>query len=237
MLCALQDGTLMGAVKFNSILPWELDGDLTLHKHNFSAFPVEFGPLARKHNYKVVCISQHGCLSAVSEWSVWLILAVWLSVPIGQGGRLAIQGACSGQIQLVCRSLWRWWYGHSETVKQRYIWHQDIVWRPASEHTHQPWPLRQKQVPAINSYRQSSSPTCLSGFLISPAHTCNRYGKECYRHVQHWLDTHRGEWSFYDPKDFKKCSRHDHHACLDQFYTDGSLQFLWWVWCCDTNAR
>ena len=33
----MQEGTLLGAVKFNGILPWERDGDVTFHTNNFTA--------------------------------------------------------------------------------------------------------------------------------------------------------------------------------------------------------
>ncbi|XP_067947171.1 uncharacterized protein [Watersipora subatra] len=36
-LCELQEGTLLGAVKFNGILPWERDADVTFHSSNFTA--------------------------------------------------------------------------------------------------------------------------------------------------------------------------------------------------------
>lgn len=33
----MQEGTLLGAVKFNGLLPWERDADVTFHSSNFSA--------------------------------------------------------------------------------------------------------------------------------------------------------------------------------------------------------
>ncbi|KAL3879790.1 hypothetical protein ACJMK2_032073 [Sinanodonta woodiana] len=38
MICELQEGTALGAVKFNKILPWERDGDLTFLTSNYSTF-------------------------------------------------------------------------------------------------------------------------------------------------------------------------------------------------------
>ncbi|CAH1776798.1 unnamed protein product [Owenia fusiformis] len=38
ILCELQEGTALGAVKFNKVLPWELDADVTFHSSNFSKF-------------------------------------------------------------------------------------------------------------------------------------------------------------------------------------------------------
>ena len=37
IICELQEGTLLGAVKFGKILPWERDGDLTFLTANFTA--------------------------------------------------------------------------------------------------------------------------------------------------------------------------------------------------------
>ena len=36
-MCEMQEGTLLGAVKFNGVLPWERDADVTFHTSNFTA--------------------------------------------------------------------------------------------------------------------------------------------------------------------------------------------------------
>lgn len=38
LFCELQEGTLLGAVKFNKVLPWERDADITFLTGNYSAF-------------------------------------------------------------------------------------------------------------------------------------------------------------------------------------------------------
>lgn len=38
IICELQEGTLLGAVKFHTVLPWERDADLTFLTSNFTAF-------------------------------------------------------------------------------------------------------------------------------------------------------------------------------------------------------
>ena len=53
----------------------------------------------------------------------------------------------------------------------------------------------------------------------------NRYGPNIYRHAQHWLDLRRGPWGRYNSGSFTKCPLPGHTACLDQFPTDGNLQF------------
>ncbi|XP_066955568.1 LOW QUALITY PROTEIN: uncharacterized protein [Macrobrachium rosenbergii] len=37
LLCELQEGTLMGAVKTGGVMPWEKDADITFHTNNFTA--------------------------------------------------------------------------------------------------------------------------------------------------------------------------------------------------------
>lgn len=38
MMCELNDGTLLGALKFNGILPWEIDADISVEGDNFTKF-------------------------------------------------------------------------------------------------------------------------------------------------------------------------------------------------------
>ena len=53
-----------------------------------------------------------------------------------------------------------------------------------------------------------------------------RYGYEIYKHVNHWYSLgHKLAEDFYYPGQFIKCTKQGHHACLDQFSADGSLQF------------
>lgn len=37
LLCELQEGTLLGAVKLNGVMPWERDADVTFHTKNYTA--------------------------------------------------------------------------------------------------------------------------------------------------------------------------------------------------------
>ena len=54
----------------------------------------------------------------------------------------------------------------------------------------------------------------------------NRYGKEIYQHAEHWMILkHNSSWESYLIKNFSKCSIPNHHACLDQFPSDGDLIF------------
>lgn len=52
LFCELQEGTLLGAVKFNKVLPWERDADLTFLTANYTAFK-ELGPKFRAAGYSL----------------------------------------------------------------------------------------------------------------------------------------------------------------------------------------
>ncbi len=54
----------------------------------------------------------------------------------------------------------------------------------------------------------------------------NRYGREVYKHAQHWmaLGLH-SSWAQYQPGYFTRCPQPGHHDCLDLHPADGNLQF------------
>ncbi len=57
-------------------------------------------------------------------------------------------------------------------------------------------------------------------------HVRNRYGREVYRHAQHWMDLGlRDSWARYRSGWFTRCNQPGHHDCLDQYSADGNLQF------------
>ncbi|CAH1776799.1 unnamed protein product [Owenia fusiformis] len=60
ILCELQEGTALGAVKFNKVLPWELDADITFHSSNFSKFE-SLASSFRQLGYKLVVKSRPWC--------------------------------------------------------------------------------------------------------------------------------------------------------------------------------
>jgi len=57
MLCEIQEGTLIGTLKFNGVLPWELDADLALHQNNYTAFAEKLKPYFTGMGYKWVSIT------------------------------------------------------------------------------------------------------------------------------------------------------------------------------------
>lgn len=57
-------------------------------------------------------------------------------------------------------------------------------------------------------------------------HVRNRYGKELYRHAEHWTSTGaESSWEAYDTSGFVSCPAKGFHSCLDQYLPDGSIQF------------
>lgn len=54
----------------------------------------------------------------------------------------------------------------------------------------------------------------------------NRYGKEVYKHAEHWLSTGKQSgWDAYETGVFSSCPVKGFHGCLDQYQPDGSIQF------------
>ena len=60
IICELQEGTLMGAVKFGKVLSWERDADITVLSSNFSAF-VNLSPVFASAGYFMRITGQTKC--------------------------------------------------------------------------------------------------------------------------------------------------------------------------------
>ena len=52
ILCELQEGTLLGAVKLGKVLPWERDADITFLSANFTAI-LQLKAYLQKHGYSI----------------------------------------------------------------------------------------------------------------------------------------------------------------------------------------
>ncbi|XP_032226808.2 uncharacterized protein LOC5502641 [Nematostella vectensis] len=52
LFCELQEGTLLGAVKLNKVLPWERDADITFLTANYTAFK-KLGPKFKEQGYSI----------------------------------------------------------------------------------------------------------------------------------------------------------------------------------------
>lgn len=58
MICTLWNGTLLGALKFGTELPWEVGGSVIVHSHNFSNFGSMMRPYVKsylEHELNLVC--------------------------------------------------------------------------------------------------------------------------------------------------------------------------------------
>ena len=55
----------------------------------------------------------------------------------------------------------------------------------------------------------------------------NAYGDDAFEHVEHWMTLGlQTGWEQYETGSFSSCSVPGHHACLDQYFPAGNLQFL-----------
>ena len=60
IICELEEGTALGAVKFNKILPWERDADITFLTANYSAFQ-KLAATFSKVNYRLANVKEPRC--------------------------------------------------------------------------------------------------------------------------------------------------------------------------------
>ncbi|XP_064109369.1 uncharacterized protein LOC135217433 [Macrobrachium nipponense] len=60
LLCELQEGTLMGAVKTGGVMPWEKDADITFHTNNFTAL-AELKDVFERAGYSLHLVDNRWC--------------------------------------------------------------------------------------------------------------------------------------------------------------------------------
>ncbi|XP_077984355.1 uncharacterized protein LOC144438993 [Glandiceps talaboti] len=176
-LCELQEGTLLGALKFNKVLPWERDADLAFHTANYTAL----GKLKDKFVKRGYSFDFQG------DSTVWCCV----------DGRKA-----GGKIHIMGKS-WS-----VETAGSHMMDSELLI-------------------------QEGMSPTKVFhvgqwvGVPRNPGlHARNRYGKEIYRHAQHWMSMKKTDgYTDYQTTGFTPCTSPGHHACLDQYLPDGNIQF------------
>lgn len=176
LFCELQEGTLLGAVKFNKVLPWERDADLTFLTANYTAFKnlgqrfTAAGFTFRPNDNSVWCCAdgrQAGGKFAMSidGWSIELY-----GQHLMESEMLVARGEAPTKVDFA---------GQMVTVMRN------------------------------------------PGLFAR-----NRYGKNIYRHQEHWLDRGKSSgWHFYNPGKFEKCPDEGHSGCLSQYSIDGNMQF------------
>ena len=175
VICELQEGTALGAMKFNKILPWERDADVTFLSGNYSAFQ------ALKDKFEK------------SEYRFTDLESLWCCADNRTAGGKFQIGTTGWNIEM---------YGQHRMDSELLI---TAEMKPTKVLLDGKW---------VNAPRNP-------GLFVR-----NRYGHEVYRHALHWLTMGlKSGWINYKTEHFLKCEEPGHHACLDQYNTDGNLQF------------
>ncbi|XP_070554223.1 uncharacterized protein [Ptychodera flava] len=178
LLCELTEGTLLGAVKLNKVLPWERDADLLFHTANYSALAA-LRSMFRERRYD---------FNDKGNSSVWCCV----------DGRKA-----GGKIQISTKDGWS-----IETAGQHMMESELLI--------------QQGLAPTRVFYDGQWVTVTRNPGLAAR----NRYGREIYRHAQHWMTMgKRGGYEDYSTSGFSPCNSPDHHACLDRYSVDGNIQF------------
>ncbi|KAL9979499.1 hypothetical protein ACROYT_G017173 [Oculina patagonica] len=173
--CELQEGTLLGAVKLNKVLPWERDADITFLTADFPKL-VKIKDVFNRQGYVVHDIQQPWC---------------------------CVEGhKAGGKIELLANGWSIQMYGQHRMSSRRTL---------TNEH------------PPTKVFFSGS---WLNVPFNPGLYVRNRYGKEVYKHAEHWLSTGKQSgWDPYETGVFSSCPVKGFHGCLDQYQPDGSLQF------------
>ncbi|CAH1778045.1 unnamed protein product [Owenia fusiformis] len=164
-------GTLLGAVKFNKILPWELDADMIFLTNQIEAF------------------------SQLSE-----------------------EFENAGYIFDIRQNTSNIWDSYIIDI-YTYFWHIEIFGHPRMQSDEM---LQKRQIPTkvLLDGQWVNAPT-------NPGANVRNYAwPEIYRHAQHLFDVGAmSQFELYDTSKFTPCPKPGNMNCLDQYNTDGSLQF------------
>ena len=172
--CELQEGTLLGAVKFNNVLPWERDADITVLSAHFNKLS-NLDNLFKEKGYTMRIVSEPTCcFEGVITGGILKIHAYGWTIEVY--GQHKLTSADNSRTKVLMGNQW--------------------VYTPENP-----------------------------GLYVR-----NRYGKEIYKHAEHWLVSGKDTgWSIYNSGYFQKCEKEGHHGCLDQYKADGDLQFRSWL--------
>ena len=180
LFCHLDGGTTVGAIKFNGILPWERDADISYvtsttitfwdHRDEFIALGYQLS-LKNPEECPKFDTGNGQCLHFNLNVPHWRI-ELWGATPQLMTDFLRENGVESTKLFIGDR------------------------WMNAPTN------------PALNSR--------------------NRYGYELLKHAEHWLDTgFSTSWVPYNPGTYIKCPKPGSQMCLDQYRTDGNMDFLY----------
>ena len=180
LFCHLDGGTTVGAIKFNGILPWERDADISYvasstinfwdHRDEFLALGYE---LSLKYPEKCPKFDagNERCLHFNLNVPHWRI-ELWGATPRLMTDFLRENRIESTKLLIGCR-----------------------------------W-MNSPTNPALNSH--------------------NRYGYELLKHAEHWGELgYSTSWVPYNPGTYIKCPTPGSQMCLDQYPTDGNMDFLY----------
>ena len=172
VIYSLDSGTMLGTLKFNGILPWELDSDMAVPIENETIL-LSLHKYFRKNGFNVTDPERTSYYETIlyvcnSEWKIEL----FVGKPLDHfnDGNYSLSSLAPTQVNL--NGMWMRWVPNPG----RYVYEE--------------------------------------------------YRTEIYQHAQHNID-YGESWAlpYKGATDFRGCKRPGHHACLDQYPTDGVLQF------------
>ena len=93
------------------------------------------------------------------------------------------------------------------------------------------WAIKQLSTPMDVAKGVVPTKVMFAGQWVSHPHNPglfarDRYGPGIYKHQEHWRQVnHSSSWQFYNPGTFNECPLLGDSSCLDQYPTDGNMQF------------
>ncbi|XP_046851605.1 uncharacterized protein LOC124444945 isoform X1 [Xenia sp. Carnegie-2017] len=176
LFCELQEGTLLGAVKLNKLLPWERDADITFQTANYTALKA-LAPTFQAAGFSVTPYDG----------------SIWCCVDGRKAGGKIVMDVDRWKIEL---------YG-------QHLMESEIL-------------VSRGEKPTKVNFAGEMITVMKNPGLFAR----NRYGSMLYRHQEHWIDLGaKSGWHFYNPNKFEECEKQGHSGCLNQYNTDGNLQF------------
>ena len=193
----LIEGSALGALKFNYLLPWEQDADIAISSNDFSlleTMKLEF----EKNNFTLVIDEAVKCCRPPPSKANQLY------------GGIAHVRVFHWSIQI---------FGFDSLVD--FALNNDTFAPPLTRIK-----LNSPDISDYDSIGKGKSKEGFFAYVPeNPArYSRNRYGYEVFKHAEHWMMAGRKNgWANYESGNFEECSKPAHHACLDQFEADGNL--------------
>lgn len=191
---SLIEGSALGAVKFNGLLPWEQDADIAISSNDFrrlELMKLEF----EKNNYTLVIDETAKCCrSPPSKANQWF-------------GGIAHVRVYHWSIQI---------FGFDSLAD---FLNNDSFVPPRTKIK-----LKSPDSSYYSNTADSEGGFFAYVPENPGRYSRNRYGHEVFKHAEHWMMARQTNgWENYESGNFEECSKPAHHACLDQFEPDGNL--------------